>query len=201
MKARDRKQLACAVLSAVPSLIDRGRLLAATPLGRILRGIYLEDSSDPERIYAWAFVQPLYAPASTIVFDFGQRLGGPSRTWGTDEATTLVEAVRNEGVPHFGRMSSPGAIADWSFLDGRSDPHALEAKAYSLVAAGRRDEGVRALRELTQSLSGDAAWIVDMRKRAEQLAKLAEEEPTAADALLGRWESATVAALGILNIP
>jgi hypothetical protein len=200
MKAAERRRVARTIRSAVPNLHEKGRLLAATPRGMILRGIYIEDSSDPARVYVWAFVQPLYSPASTVVFDFGKRLGGPSKTWSTGDADALTVMVRDEGVPFFTPVSSPEALASWSFLDGRSDPYAREAKAYSLVASGRFSDGAQALRELAGSLPGETAWMIEMQKRAEHLASLAETDTTAAHELLATWESETVSALRVQDL-
>jgi len=201
MKPADRKRIVRAILSSVPGFHEKGRLLAATPGGRILRGIYLEDSSDPARIYVWTFVQPLYAPASTVVFNFGKRLGGPSKTWSADEANGLIAMVRDEGVPFFESVSIPESVASWGFLVGRSDPFAAEAKAYSLVACGRLPDGARALRELAGSLSSVIPWQVEMQERAESLSILAETNPPAALELLASWERETVAALSIQDMP
>jgi hypothetical protein len=201
MKAATTRQITQAIRSAVPRLYGKGRLLAAIPRGRILRGIYIENSSNPERVYAWAFVQPLYAPASTVVFDFGMRLGGPSRTWSAGDADALAKVVRDEGVPFFSPVSSPEALTVWSYLDCRGDPYAREAKAYSLIASGKFSDGVQALRELAGSLSREIEWMNRMKKRAERLASLAETNPTAAHELLAMWESETVSALRVQDLP
>lgn len=201
MKSADRRRIARSIQSAVPNLHEKGRLLATTPRGRILRGVYLEDSSDPARVYAWAFVQPLYAPASTVAFDLGKRLGGPSKTWSAADSEALAVTVRNEGEPFFSPVSSPKALASWSFLNDRSDPYAREAKAYSLVASGRLLEAVRALAELASSLSGGTAWMIEMQKRARHLANLIETNPVAGCKLLDTWESETVSALRIHDVP
>lgn len=201
MRPADRTRVVRHIRSIVPNLHEKGRLLAATPRGRILRGVYLEDSSDPARIYVWVFVQPLYAPASTVTFDLGKRLGGPSKTWSLGATDEVATVVREEGVPFFDPVSSPEALSHWTFLDGRTDPYAREAKAYSLVASGHFSEGSQALRELARSLSGRTAWMIEMRKRTEQLADLAETNPTGAHKLLATWESKTVSALGVQDVP
>lgn len=201
MKRAERIRIARVIRLAVPNLHEKGRLLAVTPRGRILRGVYLEDSSDSASVYVWAFVQPLYTPASTVVFAFGKRLGGPSKTWSTGDTDGLATVVRDEAVPFFNPVSSPEAFASWGFLDGRDDPYVREAKAYSLVASGRFSEGAQALRELASSLSGGTLWMIEMRKRAEHLAGLAETNPTAAHELLAMWESETISALRIQDVP
>jgi len=201
MKPAERKRIARAIRSAVPGLREKGRILAATPRGRLLRGIYLEDTSDPHRVYVWAFVQPLFVPSTTVVLSLGRRLGNGSRTWAVDDADAAAAAARDEGMPFFEPVDSAQALWSLGFLDGRSDEYSREVRAYSLVASGQLYEGAQALRELARSLAGGTAWMIEMRKRAEQLATLAETNPTAADALLATWESETVSALRIEDVP
>ena len=206
MKPTERKRVARAIRAVAPELQEKGRLLAATPRGRVLRGVYLEDSSDPARFYVWVFVQPLYVPASTIAFDLGKRLGGASRTWGANDPESVATIIREEGVPFLTSVSSPEALVGWSFLEGRSDPYALEAKAYSLVASGRFVEGVRALRHLARLLSGGLSggaptpWMVEMQERAEQLADFAERDPSRARDALTKWEAQTATALRVQDL-
>lgn len=200
MKPAERKRLAGSIRALIPDLREKGRLLAAVPRGRILRGLYLEDSSDPTRVYVWAFVQPLYTPASTIVFNLGKRLGGGSKTWSVAEPDAIAEIASNEGVPFFGPLTSPEELARWPFLEGQTDPHTREARAYSFVACGRFIEGISALRELTRSLAGGTPWMVEMGKRAQQLADLGETNPDGACELLVRWEAETAAALHVQDL-
>ncbi|WP_428264145.1 hypothetical protein [Haliangium sp.] len=110
--------------------------------------------------------------------------------------------VQEEGVPFFEPISSPEKLADWDYLNGKRNAHMREAKAYSLVAAGRIIEGIRALRELAESLAGkDTPWVVEMKERAERLAALAESTPPAAHELLAQWEAETVTALRLQDVP
>ena len=62
MKPGNRRKLISDVRRRVPELVDDGRMAIVEPRNRILRGTYLEDSSDPARCYVWAFVQPLFEP-------------------------------------------------------------------------------------------------------------------------------------------
>ncbi|WP_428264121.1 hypothetical protein [Haliangium sp.] len=204
MKHTDKRRIARAIRNAVPGLYEKGNLLAATPRGRVLRGIYLEGSSaDPHGVYLSMFVQPLYVPATTIALSLGDRLGGGCKTWSADEAEAAAAIVREQGVPFFGPMTSPEDLASWSYLDDRPDEYGQEAKAYSLIAAERYIEGIRALRKLADSLRDDQdiPWVIKTRDRAEQLAALAESNPPAAHQLLAQWEAETVAALRLQDVP
>ncbi|WP_428261512.1 hypothetical protein [Haliangium sp.] len=203
MKASEKRRIARAIRSAVPGLYEKRGLLAATPRGRILRGIALEGSAaDPDGVYLWMFVQPLYVPATTVVLTIGGRLGGGFKTWHADEAEAAAAVAQEKGVPFFGPIISPAKFADWEYLDGKRNGYIREAKAYSLIAAGRLVEGIRALRELAESLAGkDTPWVVEIKERAEQLAALAESNPPGAHELLAQWEAETVAELRIQDVP
>lgn len=205
MKRAEKKRIAQAIQSAVPNLyyVEKEGILAATPRGRVLRGVCIENSSDAYGVYLVAFVQPLFVPKTTVVLGLGKRLGSGTRTWAVEEADVAAVAARNEGLPFFGPVSSPEALANWEYLDGLTDARSREVKAYSLVASGRLAEGIQALRELAESLSGEEEieWIIEVRKQAEHLADLAETNPTAAHELLAKWESETIAALRVQDVP
>lgn len=201
MNPANRKQIARAIRSVVPGLHEKARVLVATPRKRILRGFYIEDSSDPNRAYVWAFVQPLYVPATTIVLSLGERLGGPSRAWGVEEIAGIASAARDNGTKFFGPIDSADALCTWEILDHRGDEYAREARAYSLLLSGRADEATKRLRELVGMLSGGAPWMREMKERDEALAALAESNPKAATELLAKWEKETAAALRVVEIP
>lgn len=201
MKRVDKRLLTKRLMAAEPDLYQVGNLIVKVPLGRVLRGFYLENSSDSSRIYVWVFVQPLYAPSSTVSFNLGKRLGGPSRTWSLDDAEALVMAVREEGLPYIGQISSPADLANWCELHSSTDPYSVEARAYSLVADGRFAEGSRALEELASNLSSQVGWMAEIKERASQLATRLRKDPHAALDLLSTWEVFTIASLGIQDAP
>lgn len=135
------------------------------------------------------------------MLSLGERLGGGSKTWRVDEAAAAAAIARDNGVPFFASLSSPEAVADWSALARRSDEHAREARAYSLVASGRYSEGIQALHHLCSSMAGGTPWMLEMQNRAERLAAVAGTNPTAAHDLLAAWEAQSVSALRLANVP
>src|SRR5919106_867185 len=201
MKPAERRRVASTVRALLPELHEKGRLLAATPRGRILRGIYLEDSADPASIYVWAFVQPLYVPSETLFFSLGKRLGGGSMTWDVSDPDAIAVVARDQGVPFFEPVTAPEALVRWSYLDGRSDAAALQARAYSLIASGQFGQGVESLRKLASTLSVGPPWMMELRQQAEGLADLAAKDPDGAQALLAKWEAQTASALRVHDLP
>jgi hypothetical protein len=113
----------------------------------------------------------------------------------------LAAVASDEGSSFFGPISSPETLANWDFLESRSDPYAREARAYSLVASGRLKEGVQALRELAASLTNGNAWMLEIHDRALQLATLAETRAEEAHELLRRWETETATTLRVESFP
>jgi hypothetical protein len=202
MRRAERKRLA--QLLATPRYQFRlfDPMLIATPIERILRGIFIENSSDPQRVYLWAFVQPLFSPSTNVVLSLGQRLGGGSRTWSVADAERAAAELVDEAVQFFGPISSAAALACWKLLEARRDEYGREARAYALVAAGRYEEGSQELHALAASLPAvGPTWMAAMKKRAEDLARRAESDGDAAQQLLREWEFESRAALRISEVP
>lgn len=200
MKRGEINRVAQGIRASQPEFEQKGRLLVAKPRGRILRGLYLENSSDPTRIYVWVFVQPLYVPGQHVVFNLGKRLGGGAKTWTLDGMMGLLAAVQKEARPFLEGISSPEALLKWDFIHAYSGHFREQACAYSLVALGRMSEGSQALRRLAHALAGGRPWMIEIAREAERLAELADHDPKAAQELLTRWESETACALGIQDI-
>ncbi len=200
MKAAEVRRVARAICATVPSLTARGRLLFSEPINHVLRGVYLENSSAPSKFYVWAFVQPLYVPSATVYFNFGKRLPSANSVWNVaDSPEKIASAVINEGMPFIQTLTSPAALADWEFLRQQVDPHAREARAYSLIMSGRITEGLSELSALARSLVSELSWMNEMRERAMLLARLAEGVPSVAQARLAEWEAETSACLRLVS--
>jgi hypothetical protein len=198
MEAGERKRILASLQAAGAALHPARRLLIVSPVGRILRGFCIEDSSDARRVYLWAFVQPLFVPSSTVVLSLGRRLGGGSRTWSSAEIEAAAPAMRAEGEAFFGAIASPQALARWELLGDQPGDYAQEVRAFALVAAGQYVEGARALRGFARALpAGGPAWLCEMGARAEALAGAAEIDGDAAQARLRAWEASTRAAIGV----
>jgi len=201
MKPAERKRIARALGHWSSGLQLNGRMLLATPIGRILRGFYIEDSSDPQRIYLWAFVQALFLPSTTVVLSLGRRLGGGSRTWAVTDVESAASAVLDEGVQFFGQISSPDALTRWSLLEARTDEYARETRAYALVASGQYQEGSQALRAFAASLPATGpSWMSERKNRAEDLARIAETDGEVAQQRLREWEFESRSALGVSDV-
>lgn len=198
MQAGERKRIQASLQAAGAAFHPARALLVVTPIGRILRGFCIENSSDARRVYLWAFVQALFVPSATVVLTLGRRLGGGSRTWSSAEVEAAASALRAEGEAFYGAIASPQALASWHLLGDRRDEHAQEVRAFALVAAGHYVDGARALRAFARGLpAAGPAWSSEMGARAEVLAQAAETDGDAAQTRLRAWEASTRAAIGV----
>lgn len=193
MKPGQRRKLIAAIRRRVPRLTDHGRLAIEEPRNRILRGVYLEDSSDSARCYAWVFVQALFEPAPlTISFNKGRRLGGPSRTWSVGDGATLADIVLKEGPAFWDAASNPAQLATWPSLVEDQDPYAIRTRALALIACRRWAEAADELGRLGRQLSSGTGWMGEMREWSESLRRVVGEEPEVAFNQLLRWEEENV---------
>ena len=190
MKRAEQRKLIAHILRQVPQLADHGRMAIVEPRNRILRGVYLEDSSDPGQCYAWAFVQPLFEPPPFIVsFYLGRRLGGSTRTWAVADGAELAAIVSNDGPAFWAAASTPDGLATWSYASEKADPYVMRARALALIACRKWTEAAEALSRLCRQL-GSTGWMAEMRKQCESLRVLVETKPDAAFDELRRWEDA-----------
>ena len=200
MKSKTANDMIGGVRDLIPDapFESRGlRLGVLVPLGRILRGLYFENSSIAERCYVWAFIQPLYVPSTVLSFNMGKRVGGPSRTWAPDEVPALVEAVRIEALPWIGPFQSPTAVVESSELSSSHNLHVREAIAYSLIASEELRSGIDRLEALCDALTDTVPWQLEMLGRARELCRMAKADPTEAMARLLAWQSSTIEALDL----
>jgi hypothetical protein len=195
MKPAERTVMVKGVREAATELIGHWPLLhLRIDEGGILRGIYFERSSDPDGFYVWAFGQPLYVLADSIVLSCGDRLGGPSKLWYPGEVTLLTKAVAEVGMPFLRSISTPQQFARRS--DG-DDLNSLEAKGCSLVASGDYIEGIRVLRQIPPLVQRETPWMCEVEKRTQALADAAERAPEQSTAMLAGWSVSTRRALDL----
>lgn len=200
MKAAERRKLLAYVRGSLPQLATYSRMAIEEPPNRILRGIYLEDSSDSMRSYAWMFVQPLFEPPPFVVsFYLGQRLGGPNRTWTISDGVELATKASKEGPAFWGPASSPAGLANWSYIRENADPYAMRARAFALIACHEWSEASRVLEGLRQNLKGGVGWMAKMLEQCESVNSLIARRPDEAAAMLRHWEAENIRQLRLAS--
>ena len=195
MKQPERNLLLRAVLAAAPLLEGRWPFLHL-PVNDddLVRGIYFERSSDPEGVYVWAFVQPLYVISETIVLSYGDRVGGGTKMWYSHEGPTLAAKLET-AFPFIEQISTARRFAHAQFRPLPDDPNWLEAKGCSLILAGEIADGIQALREIPRNLRLDVPWMRELAERTQALASAAEQDPRRAIEMLATWKESTKRAL------
>ena len=162
---------------------QKGRLYHKTPVDRILRGYYFDQSRHPEILRLVAFVQPLYVPRNDMPFILTYRV------WDNvvpevDEADTMDDVVRR--MKYYEKFLNLRAEpAD--LISGRSvfDPdypindgeYHREIRVYSQIAAGdyrgARDALISFRKFLKPHLEWTnphpGQWLKDMDSRAAAL--------------------------------
>jgi len=194
---REIQDVVRAIVSAEPRFVSTGRLLSLTPVTRILRGVYLERSSSPDEFHVWAFVQPLYVPASTIVFSLGRRLGGSSHRWRATDAESLIGAIRSDGIPFIVDNDTPERLAAWLERRNDRDGNSLEAKAWSFVACGKFERAIEPFDELIAMFDEDVPWQRERKELSLRMRAYCLSAPDRARQVVGECELATRAALDL----
>jgi hypothetical protein len=185
------------VLSELPALTSRGRLIYHSSADHLLRGYWLETSAFTEgRFSVVAFVQVLAVPATGVTLSFGHRLGDGSDKWwvvgdGNEigVAQDLVRHVHTEEATFFERIRglSDFVAAYLTKNHETSDVRLAEALFYALVLLRRDEEAARIIADLAlgsrsrgweaqvvQRLSRDAADL--QTDRSTLLKRIAEQE-------------------------
>jgi len=214
MKGRDFERLARKHLADLlgGGYVVKGKRAHETPVGLILRGFGVDDSSfDARRFTIWVFAQPLYIPDTTVVASIGRRLGqlhGGQEKWWTltpdNERAIFAEIaadVREASRLFVQRCRTPGDLADFIptvCSDGYF--YAEEAMASSCILADRLDEARHHLDRLRSIMSKPTYdWERVVVDRAEHLSATLATDPEAAKRLLHGWAAETARALGVAD--
>jgi hypothetical protein len=115
-----------------------------------------------------------------------------------DLANKLLGSIRREGLPFLDGVCQPSQmVALVGRLPGNTNPHSLEAIAYSLAMADEYGGAQSALDRLVKALDAKIGWQAEMMERAKQLGEKLKADPQGAKQLLAEWEQATMKNLGL----
>jgi len=205
MKKKQFESICRTILPDLSGFACKGWLLYAHPVSHILQGFCCDDSGfDPTRFAVWAFVLPLYIPTQHLYFNFGHRLrdeSGCEKWWNIQEpnlAGNLLDSIQREGPPFLDQVQRPSQMVTLvERLTGNTNPHSLEAIAYSLAMADEYSASQEALERLMKTLDRNIPWHSEMFDRAAELAQQLLGDPQRAKQQLFEWEQTTVKNLGI----
>lgn len=200
MKTHPIKSLYQSLCRDLPGFEIKGRLLFQSSYAEILKGFCVDDSShSPAHFYVWAFVQPLYVPAVTIHFNFGQRLGeGAGRRWEWEEVdlvSALSVEMLNAKTSFLDHVGTPKALAEYinRFCDD-TNPNNLEALAYSFLLAGDQTSADAAFERLSDRIDPGIEW---QRASGDRAKAIQACNADAAKELLHQWCIDTIRQLRI----
>jgi hypothetical protein len=202
MNARVLASLLKDIQRHVPQSIIKGRLVALCPYDQILRGVYFATSGDKAVFFLEAFIQPLYVPAEHFYFNLGVRLKTADgrerwRIGQEDMPEDVITAIHKKGLPFIGPIDTPQKLADWVERMGEMDDYCfVEARAYSLVAAGDFKRAVRPLERIIEILdSTEIPWAPPRVKLAREMLHLCKVAPQRATNVLDTWRETTITRL------
>jgi hypothetical protein len=205
MKKKHFESICSTILPTLPGFACKGWLLYAHPVSHILRGFCCDISGfDPTSFTVWVFVLPLYVPTQHLYFNIGNRLKderGCEKWWNLQEpdlASKLLSSIKGEGLGFLERVHHPAQIVRLvEGLPGNTNPHSLEAIAYSSAIADEYVAAQAALGRLVEALDVNVPWQAEMMERATQLGEKLNNDPQGAKQLLAQWEGITIRNLGL----
>jgi hypothetical protein len=181
------------------------KILFATPLTTILRGFYFEDSEfNPESVYVWVFVMPLYVPKGYVYLTFGKRIFrkvGFLRTqqdwqiaapYDDNLCATMIRVMRSQGVPYLSKLATPELLLrNLAFVTGLwGDPYVREAIAYSLARTGKLGSAKRRLSWLLRTVGREERYD-ELKTRGSKLLEAINRGSEATANLLDEWTKKT----------
>ena len=190
--------------------VDRG-LLFASPIGFILRAYSVQPSAFSKADFCiQAFVQPLFIPDGSIVFDLGDRLGsirGRQEKWWThaDEHEDQIMAdvlrhIRREGPVILDKFMTLGDFLKnvYRVYTNRLSPYQPEMLAYAAVllgAAGEAAKWFNRLEQLLRNVKDRHDYHDELLMRARRVRTTFERDREEAAAILKDWRLQTAANL------
>jgi hypothetical protein len=173
-------------------------LVFQVPIKYALRGYCFERSSDKYSFYFWAFVFPLCAPSNHLSLSLGDRLKIAGSMSADSRSPTMIEDIRramqNQGRRYFLFPDDPQGIAEYILqtMRGVPNPHAIEAAAYLFARDGQLEHANRLLSSLERHIHARVEWQRELGARAQRIAQMLRDDPSAAIRQLDEWRMYTL---------
>lgn len=217
MKAKELERLTKKyLLPNLPGFGSTGLLIYATPVDYFLRGFGFDRSHYRTREFTiWAFIQPLYIPASHAGFNTGNRLGalgGQQEHWWDLEdgaqqvAKEVLKSMQVEGIPFLDQIHSPhDFVKKVRELADPDEPIVKEAWCYALILTGDHSKGSKELERLSRNIEElkiqypYIRWLEDHRQRVLEVLAALRISPDSARTILDQWRAETLAKLKLAD--
>jgi hypothetical protein len=202
------------LLPVLPGFVARRSLVYRRPLGYLLCALSFDTSSfTSSRIFAEAFVQPLFVRFDSLWYTFGFRLGDDF--WDVDEEDAdstfkaIAEVARRDALPFFDELADLDRfcelVPEWATarprklesLGSLNDPVVTEALGCAELLRGRKEDGLRLLEDTIASEreSGEYATEERIENAQQVLDAVRDLGLEAGQALLETWRAETIRSL------
>ncbi len=136
------------LLKMRPDLLLRGRMLVVRPVRHILRGAYLDRSSDRFSFNIQRYLIPLYGPANSL--GGADQLSGNWHVWEPDFQAQLIDKLADAMFAPFGKVSTLADFAETMIAFARKEGTHMqfEAPVTAFILAGEPDRAAAYLDDL-----------------------------------------------------
>ncbi|MFC0241483.1 hypothetical protein [Rhodopseudomonas telluris] len=168
------------------------------PTEFILRGLFLNTTSQKHHMDLWRVVTPLHRPLDGITLTYGNIISGPDNTRvkvdDLQRAAEVVEQYARNEVGPLRSLQAPAQFLQHIAWRGGSESEPVQLDfALTHFLVGNVSEALRRLKLLT---TRQESFPVH-RRIAEQALAALEYSPSALQKLIDGWRDANVAAFGL----
>jgi hypothetical protein len=205
MTTREFVGLEKQLVRELPGFAIKGRLMFASPVQQVLKGINFEPSAFSKKMFTvTVFVTPFCVPHRHLSLNFGKRLRHKESgaRWDGDMLnlpSELAAVLKSQAVPFLSRANSLRDFVELAKSFSFENPHTLEAIAYVLARVGDFQQAASVLDQLLEQLDVKVPWQEEMANRAVALRAKVSSNPTEAKHQLETWEAETRQNLGLEN--
>jgi hypothetical protein len=174
-------------------LVLVGRLLVIRPVRHLLRGAFLDRTSDRYRFRVWRYIQPLYDGSQR--FDYGDHIHDAAwHVWQPHFESLLIDCLAEDIFDNLGPITTLQEFAN-AIISGQHAP-ALKSWDYvlapmtALVLAGKQDRAADYVQRIEGETSSESSklgirtcWESATRDIAATCAKLHAQEAATIKAL------------------
>jgi hypothetical protein len=137
----DIKRYLKPLLQQRSDLLLSGRLLIIRPVRHVLRGAFLDRTTDKYEFRVWSYIKPLYTDPRGL--GFGSYFH-PSRVWEPHFEPELLDALAHDVFDYVGRLTSLTDVADHL---GATDEHHTD-RVMALALAGEPERAAAYMDEM-----------------------------------------------------
>ncbi|MFB2580228.1 hypothetical protein ACEXQD_03180 [Herbiconiux sp. P15] len=195
MKSSEWKRIVRHALPDQSKWAFRGTLCYAVPVGRVLFGVAMQNSRDPECMYISRIAMPLFIP-TTVVYG-GERIRGKDGQIisVTEDLEGLLHPVLSAELDEsleLRKMVSVGASSVNRLLQ--------ETAGYAELLQGNVPAARQILRSIQPPPGDSRAFVLEMFSRVRMVVDLLDQGSSAAIGQLDKWVGESAGNLGLSRV-